>query len=181
MTAINTLMYPKVLVILAHPNLEKSFSNKLIIESLVDKNILVRDIAKLYPDFKINTDTEQTSLLEADVIIFQFPLYWYSVPGILKEWMDNIFVKGFAFGKDGHKLKDKKLLVSITAGSSGKLYPKETIEKIVFPFKGLADYCKMNYLGEVFSYEMADYSEEAREKTKNNAKIHSKQLLEFIV
>lgn len=41
---------------------------------------------------------EQRKLLDADAVIFQFPLWWYSVPAILKGWIDRVFVKGFAYG-----------------------------------------------------------------------------------
>lgn len=33
-----------------------------------------------------------------DFLILQFPLYWFSVPAILKGWIDRVFVPGFAFG-----------------------------------------------------------------------------------
>jgi NAD(P)H dehydrogenase (quinone) len=33
-----------------------------------------------------------------DLLILQFPLYWFSVPAILKGWIDRVFVPGFAFG-----------------------------------------------------------------------------------
>lgn len=41
---------------------------------------------------------EQRKLLAAEVVVLQFPLWWYSVPAILKGWIDRVFVKGFAYG-----------------------------------------------------------------------------------
>ena len=41
---------------------------------------------------------EQEKLLTADVVVLQFPLWWYSVPAILKGWIDRVFAKGFAYG-----------------------------------------------------------------------------------
>lgn len=41
---------------------------------------------------------EQRKLLEADLVVLQFPLWWYSMPAILKGWVDRVFVKGFAYG-----------------------------------------------------------------------------------
>jgi NAD(P)H dehydrogenase (quinone) len=41
---------------------------------------------------------EQDKLRAADVLVLQFPLWWYSVPAILKGWIDRVFAKGFAYG-----------------------------------------------------------------------------------
>ena len=40
---------------------------------------------------------EQRKLLEADLVVFQFPLWWYSVPAILKGWFDRVLTAGFGF------------------------------------------------------------------------------------
>ncbi|XP_044280483.1 ribosyldihydronicotinamide dehydrogenase [quinone] isoform X2 [Varanus komodoensis] len=39
---------------------------------------------------------EQRKVKEADLVIFQFPLYWFSMPAIMKGWMDRVLVQGFA-------------------------------------------------------------------------------------
>lgn len=41
---------------------------------------------------------EQRRLLAADTLVLQFPLWWYSMPAILKGWFDRVFTKGFAYG-----------------------------------------------------------------------------------
>ncbi|WP_324651791.1 NAD(P)H-dependent oxidoreductase [Georgenia sp. H159] len=43
---------------------------------------------------------EQAKLARADVVVVQFPLWWYGMPAILKGWFDRVLVSGFAFGKD---------------------------------------------------------------------------------
>lgn len=168
-------------MILAHPKIEESIGNKIISElTNTGGNVEVRYLNALYPDFKINIKAEQAALLSADVIIFQYPLFWYSTPSILKEWIDQVFQYGFAFGKDGYLLKDKKVIVSITVGSSKKDYPQEIIDKILFPLQGLAAYCKMNYIGEVFSNNINNYTPEAGERAKLIAKEHAERLLGLI-
>lgn len=42
--------------------------------------------------------TEQDKLLWADVLILQFPLWWFSMPAILKGWVDRVYAFGFAYG-----------------------------------------------------------------------------------
>jgi putative NADPH-quinone reductase len=90
---------------------------------LEKENVVVRNLNQLYPDYKIDVKTEQEFLLKADTIIFQYPLFWYNVPSILKEWMDSVFTYGFAFGKGNYQLEGKKIIVSFTTGSWSKDYP----------------------------------------------------------
>uniref|UniRef100_A0A7J7ZZN8 Ribosyldihydronicotinamide dehydrogenase [quinone] n=2 Tax=Myotis myotis TaxID=51298 RepID=A0A7J7ZZN8_MYOMY len=71
---------------------------------------------------------EQKKVQEADLVIFQFPLYWFSVPAILKGWMDRVLCQGFAFDLPGFYdsgfLKGKLALLSITTGSTAEMYTK---------------------------------------------------------
>jgi NAD(P)H dehydrogenase (quinone) len=60
---------------------------------------------------------EQHRLLsQADLIIFQFPLWWYSMPAPLKGYIDRVFSMGWAYG-GGKALAGKKILVSTTTGA----------------------------------------------------------------
>lgn len=52
------------------------------------------DAGALSEDIRI----EQEKLNWADAVVFQFPLWWYAPPAILKGWIDRVFVKGFAYG-----------------------------------------------------------------------------------
>ncbi|XP_072459780.1 ribosyldihydronicotinamide dehydrogenase [quinone]-like isoform X2 [Notamacropus eugenii] len=71
---------------------------------------------------------EQKKVQEADLIIFQFPLYWFSVPAIMKGWMDRVLCQGFAFDIpecfDRGFLQNKFALVSFTTGGDAELYSK---------------------------------------------------------
>lgn len=41
---------------------------------------------------------EQEKLSWADAVVFQFPLWWYAPPAIMKGWIDRVLVKGYAYG-----------------------------------------------------------------------------------
>lgn len=45
---------------------------------------------------------EQEKQLWADIIIFQFPLWWFGMPAILKGWIDRVYAHGFAYGVGKH-------------------------------------------------------------------------------
>lgn len=167
-------------MILAHPKIEASIGNRIISKLTSNqKDVEVRHLNKLYPDFNINIQAEQQALLKADVIIFQYPLYWYSVPAILKEWIDQVFEYGFAFGKNS-LLNDKDIIVSVTIGSPEEQYPQDIIEKILFHFKGLASYCDLTYKGEVLSFNINGYTPEAKTKAEDYATAHANKLIELI-
>ena len=78
---------------------------------------------------------EQTKLLWADCIIFQFPLWWFSVPAPLKGYIDRVFTMGFAYGGTT-ALAGKKVLISTTTGApQGAWTPerKGTMAQVLFP------------------------------------------------
>ena len=114
----------KLTIILAHPDFSHSIANKTIIENLKKTypNVNVRNIQELYPDFNIDVEAEQDNLIKSDIILFQFPVNWYNMPAILKQWFDKVLTHGFAYGHDGNKLKGKTVIASITAGGSRESY-----------------------------------------------------------
>lgn len=71
-----------VLIISGHTNLSASVANKTILDT-VHKLLPEVEIVKLdelYPDFRINVEVEQQRLLKADIIVLEFPVFWYSAP-----------------------------------------------------------------------------------------------------
>jgi NAD(P)H dehydrogenase (quinone) len=66
--------------------------------------------------FSDDIKREHQLLSEADLIIMQFPLWWYSMPGVLKGYIDRVFSMGWAYG-GGQALSGKKVLVSMTTGA----------------------------------------------------------------
>ncbi len=45
---------------------------------------------------------EQDKLRWADAVILQFPLWWFSMPAILKGWVERVYAYGFAYGVGEH-------------------------------------------------------------------------------
>jgi len=114
----------KTTIIMGHPTPESSLANKTIIEKVEKEleNVEIRKLGELYPDYQIDVEAEQQVLLESDVIVLQFPFYWYSVPAILKQWIDSVFAYNFAYGREGDKLKGKAFIVSTTVGGPQEAY-----------------------------------------------------------
>lgn len=151
----------KVLVISGHPNLEQSHTNTVILEQLSSglEQVEIRRLDALYPDYNINIEAEQQALIEAQVVVLQFPFYWYSMPALMKKWMDDVFAFNFAFGAEGDKLKGKDLFLSFTVGGPQESYDPLgynhfNIEQFIRPLQQTAYLAGMNYRKPVYTHGM---------------------------
>lgn len=95
----------KTVINLFHPNYQYSQVNRAMVDAVKDE-IEVRNLAELYPDFNIDIEKEQQVMANADRIVLQFPLQWYSTPALLKHWEDQVFTYGWAYGSQGNTLQD---------------------------------------------------------------------------
>ena len=79
----------KVLVVSAHGTVVDSVANKYILEDLKAKlpNAVFDDLDAQYADFNFDIKAEQAKLEAADIIVLQYPFYWYSMPGLMHRWM----------------------------------------------------------------------------------------------
>nr|WP_287855562.1 NAD(P)H-dependent oxidoreductase [Klebsiella sp.] len=94
---------------------------------------------------------EQEKLLWADMVIFQFPLWWFSMPAIMKGWIDRVYAYGFAYGVGEHSDKHwgdrygegtfagKRAMLIVTAGGWAEHYAPRgingPIDDILFPIQ----------------------------------------------
>jgi glutathione-regulated potassium-efflux system ancillary protein KefG len=142
----------KVLILFAHPALEKSRVNKrLMLNFKSTYNITINDLYEEYYDFNIDVEREKKLLVEHDIIIFHHPFFWYSTPALLKQWEDLVLEHGWAYGSKGTALVGKKLMNIITTGGSSQAYTKEsinqhTIREFLLPIEQTAKLCGMIYL-----------------------------------
>jgi len=149
----------KTLIILAHPNINESTINKALIESIKNEpDITVHDLYATYKTVEaIDVAKEQALLLQHERIIFQFPLYWYSAPAILKEWQDKVLSYGFAFGPDGNKLAGKESKIVVSAGSpeyayQAGFYNNFTLSEYLRPLQSTIAFIGMEFRGIFASY-----------------------------
>jgi putative NADPH-quinone reductase len=158
----------KHLIVVSHPNLSKSVINKRWVEELEKYPDLftVNKLYTSYPDGKINVEKEQQLIEAHDVLVFQYPLYWFNYPSLLKKWLDEVFVYGWAYGSKGDKLKDKKLALAISIGMRKADYQEDgkckvTIGQLILPFKTTALYSKADFRGYFTLYDSHNVSSDA--------------------
>lgn len=142
----------RVLILFAHPHFEKSRANRALLKGIPASSALtVHDLYELYPYFNIDVAAEKACLLEHDIIVWHHPLYMYSAPAILKQWMDMVLEFGWAHGEGGDFLKDKTALNVVTTGGSRESYGtggynRYSLAEFLRPFEQTARLCRMNYL-----------------------------------
>lgn len=142
----------KILILFAHPALEKSRVNKVLIQEVRDlPGVTFRDMYELYPDFAIDIEEEQNLLEGHDILVLQHPFFWYSTPSLLKEWQDLVLEHGWAYGSQGNALRGKTLLSAITTGGREEAYREGgynrfTMRHLLAPIEQTAFLCGMEYL-----------------------------------
>ena len=150
----------KTLIISGHPDLNLSNANKAVLARVEGlPGVTVRRLDALYPDFGIDVPAEQAALLEADTVVLQFPFHWYSVPALLKLWMDQVLAYGFAYGSTGDKLRGKTLIVSTTIGGPAASYQRGgynhfSITDLLKPLEQTANLTGMTWHPPVVSHGM---------------------------
>ena len=176
------------LIILAHPTFEESLANKTILNNLDTNNYNeIRNIASLYPNYEIDVKAEQEALLNADTIILQFPFYWYSVPAILKKWLDDVFTYQFAYGSEGDKLKGKNFILSFTVGGPRDAYQEGgynsfEIKDLIKPLEQTAHLSQMSYIEPIYTHSMIYIPNvyNTQESVVNGALEHVKKLTKVL-
>ena len=113
----------RLLVYYAHPGQKFSRVNTLMAErARRTEGITFVDLYAEYPRHRIDVDAEQARLTDHDVILFQFPLFWYSTPSLVKEWQDLVLEHGFAYGPTGTALAGKRMMLAVTCAGPQDAY-----------------------------------------------------------
>ena len=145
-------MKSRVLILFAHPALEKSRINRRLIDAIRDlPGVMLHDLYQEYPDFDVDVRREQELLLQHDIVVLQFPFYWYSSPALVKEWQDLVLEHGWAYGQDGRALQGKVLMVATSTGGSAASYSpagsnRHALLDYLLPLRQTAALCGMSWL-----------------------------------
>jgi len=117
--------------------------------------------------------TEVEKIFWADLIIFHFPLWWFSMPAIMKGWMDRVIINGPLYSRgrwySNGVLKGKRAFVTITTGGPKTVYSETGIngymENLLFPIQhGIFHFLGMNALEPFIVYSSPYISEEERKE-----------------
>jgi glutathione-regulated potassium-efflux system ancillary protein KefF len=141
-----------ILIVYAHPHPSHSEANRVLVDAVRDlPSVQVHSLYDRYPDFDVDVAAEQALLEQAKLVIWQHPIYWYSVPALLKLWFESVLVRGWAYGSGGAALAGKDCLWVTTTGAIDQAY--SPAGKHAHPFEAFtpaveqtARFCGMNWL-----------------------------------
>lgn len=91
--------------------------------------------------FAAPIEDELKKLEACDVLILQFPLWWFGLPALLKGWVDRVMVMGRVYGGgrwyDNGRFKGKRAMLSLTTGGPESIYATDglngDIDHILYP------------------------------------------------
>jgi putative NADPH-quinone reductase len=162
-----TLPVRSTLVVLAHPDLSSSRINSALAEAIGSlPNVQVHDIMALYPDHVIDIAVEQAALSGVDEVVLQYPTHWYSVPGLMKQWLDDVLVRGWAYGAGAPgALAGKSLRVVTSTGGAADAYATGQFhgwqyEDILIPLRATAKRLGMNWATPLVVHRARDITDE---------------------
>lgn len=124
----------------------------------------------LAPEVRADLD----AVLGADLLVLSFPLWWFSVPAILKGWVDRVFVMGAVFGGDlglfdQAALAGRRAVVLATTGGSPEAFTDDgafgSIDDFLFHVnRGMLEFVGYDALQPVITYGPAhlDHAQRAR-------------------
>ncbi len=139
-----------ILIIYAHPYPQYSHANKRMIEHAGTlEGVEIRSLYHLYPDFNIDIAAEQEALRRAELVVWQHPMQWYSVPPLFKLWIDKVLAHGWAYGHGARALQGKSLLWAVTTGGGDQHFDIGShpgFDVLGQPLQATALYCGMNWL-----------------------------------
>ena len=151
-----------VLVLTAHPDLRLSRVNGLLLEGARELAaraggaLEVRDLYALYPDYLIDVAAEQAACERARLIVWQHPIHWYSMPPLMKLWVDEVLALGWAYGagpdgRPARALAGRDLWLVASTGGPESAYSPRGYNRYFFdaflpPYEQTAALCGLRFL-----------------------------------
>ncbi len=136
-------------------------------DGLLNQTLFENIVELLAPDNQVKTtvirkgyitEDEQEKFKWADAVIFQVPVFWFSVPGAFKTYIDRVYAKGVFYEhseKYGHGglLANKKYMYSLTwnapidaFGESGAFFEGKSVDEVIFHLHKIQQFCGMQPL-----------------------------------
>jgi NAD(P)H dehydrogenase (quinone) len=159
--------------------------------SVKDSSFLKLQIEEMYATevngFVHDINIEQEKVEWCDLMIWQFPLWWFALPAILKGWADRIFAMGRFYKKGCYYetgiLNGKKALLSITTGSPSDAYLKEGLQGDIYGIlkpihRGILEFVGFSVLKPQLSYSVAHLTDEERKAELEKWSARLKQIFD---
>jgi glutathione-regulated potassium-efflux system ancillary protein KefF len=144
-----------ITLIYAHPHPQRSRAGRVLLDAVRDlPGLTVHSLYDRYPDFSIDVAAEQRALAASRLVVLQHPIYWYTVPALLKLWFERVLAHGWAYGEGGTALAGKDCLWVVTTGGPPEWYTPDgphahAFEAFAPVVRQTARFCGMNWLDHI--------------------------------
>ena len=142
----------RLLVLYAHsaPHLSR-VNRRLADAARTIDGVYLHDLYETYPDFYIDVAREQALVAQADVLVFLHPIQWYSMPALMKEWVDVVLHEGWAYGGESTAARGKGYWLVATTGGAAEEFAAGARHGRPFgdylaPFEQTAALCGMDWI-----------------------------------
>lgn len=170
----------KTLIVMGHPNVQESIINLAWLKELkqFSEEFVVHHLSEELINGEFDVLKEQQLLEKFDKIVLQFPIYWFNCPPLMKKWLDDVFIDGWAYGET-NQMKNRNVALLVTAGIRARDYEVDgkchhTLKEVLVPFELTFNYMEVNYRG-VHAFYGAEH-----EGTGERIKESTFKMLEFI-
>lgn len=171
-------------------------SSRLNFETVKDADFLKLQIEEMHATevggFAVDVETEIAKIEWCDLMIWQFPLWWFGLPAVFKGWVDRVFAMGRTYG--GGKIyetgvfRGKRAMLSLTTGGPAEAYTVDgfngDIHSILRPLhRGMLEFVGFDVLAPQIVYAPVRVTQEQRETELENyakrlANIHEESAIQ---
>lgn len=157
----------KTLVLVGHPEYDNSLTSAFLREAQADLKMV--DWQVLKPTSSFDTVIEQQRLTQYDRIVLQFPMYWYSAPAIMKQYLDEVLTVNFVDQDRDGLLQGKELGIIVTLGDPLKYYQSGgredvSLSELLKPYQAIAHKAGMRFLPSFPISQFAYMTTEAKQQ-----------------
>ncbi len=117
----------KTLIIVDHPFYDQSVVNRRWLDEVrkYPDEFVVRNLQSSYPRSSVDPALEHSIIDNNGTIVFQFPMFWFNTPPMLKSWVDIVLSPGWAYAGGKH-LQGRKVAFAVTCGGAEENYTRES-------------------------------------------------------
>ena len=178
----------KILIINGHSTYESSPGqlNRTMVETMIEELTDRYEITTSILEDGYDIEEERRKFLDADIIIYQMPVFWFAAPALLKKYMEDIYqigvfyVRAEEYGCGGH-LTDKRYMLSTTWNApaeaftdSGKFFDERGLDEVMIGFHKAQEYIGMKKLPSFACYNVV--KDPQIEQFKENLRAHLRKV-----
>jgi glutathione-regulated potassium-efflux system ancillary protein KefF len=142
----------RILVLFAHSAPEASRVNRRLADAArMVPGVYLHDLYEAYPDFYVDVAREHALLAQAGAVVLLHPIQWYSMPALMKEWIDAVLPDCWSGRANEGVLAGKRCWLVASTGSPASDFAADgrhghAFDHFLAPYRQLAAVCGMEWV-----------------------------------